>query len=73
MTDFHGKFVPLHRYFIIKFIIMARQIAETPILFGEDAERFLHDMNHVQPASQEEKQEACQSYEWMKSIATFQM
>ena len=30
---------------------MARQIAETPILFGEDAERFLHDMNHVQPAS----------------------
>lgn len=52
---------------------MARQIAETPILFGEDAKRFLHDMNHVQPASPEEKQEACQSYEWMKSIATFQM
>jgi hypothetical protein len=52
---------------------MARQIAETPILFGEDAKRFLHDMNHVQPASQEEKLEASQSYEWMKSIATLQM
>lgn len=52
---------------------MARQIAETPILFDEDAERFLHDMNHVQPASQKEREEASRSYEWMKSIATFQM
>ena len=52
---------------------MARQIAETPILFGEDAKRFLHDMNHVQPASQKERKTAAQSYEWMKSIATFQM
>ncbi|GEM_PF-4867437 len=33
----------------------------------------LHDMEHVQPATPEEKQEAAQSYEWMKSIATFQM
>ena len=70
---FHGKFVPLHRHFIIKFIIMARQIAETPILFGEDAERFLHDMNHVQPASQQEREEASHSFEWMKSIATFSL
>jgi hypothetical protein len=52
---------------------MARQIAETPILFGEDAERFLHDMNNVQPASQQEREEAVHSFEWMKSIATFKM
>jgi hypothetical protein len=52
---------------------MARQIAETPILYGEDAKRFLDDMNHVQPASQKERKTAAQSYEWMKSIATFQM
>ena len=58
---------------IQKHTIMARQIAETPILFGEDAKRFLHDMDHVQPASKEERKAATQSYEWMKSIATFQM
>ena len=52
---------------------MARQIAETPILFGEDAERFLRDMENVQPASEEEKMMALRAYEWMKSIATFPM
>ena len=52
---------------------MARRIAETPILFGEDAERFLYDMDHVTPVSQTEKDKAEKAYEWMKSIATFQM
>ena len=53
--------------------IMARPIAETPILFGEDAERFLYNMQHVQPASQEKKERMKKAYEWMKSIATFPM
>lgn len=50
---------------------MARQIAETPILYGEDAARFLRDMENVQPASREERAQSSQAYEWMKSIATF--
>ena len=52
---------------------MARQIAETPILYGEDAEKFLHSMEHVEPVSDEERAQTAQAYEWMKSIATFQM
>ena len=52
---------------------MARPIAETPILFGKDAERFLYNMQHVRPASQEKKDRMKKAYEWMKSIATFPM
>jgi hypothetical protein len=50
---------------------MARPIAETPILFDLDAERFQHNMDNVQPASREEMERCMRSYEWMKSIATF--
>ena len=32
---------------------MARPIAETPILYGEDAERFMYNMRHVKKISQE--------------------
>ena len=32
---------------------MARPIAETPILFGEDAKRFVEAMQNVKPASAE--------------------
>ncbi len=52
---------------------MARQINETPILFGEDAEKFLYDIEHVVPASKAERERAEKAYEWMKSIATFQV
>ena len=50
---------------------MARPIAETPILYGEDATRFMYNMRHVQKISQEEKERQRKAYEWMKSIATF--
>lgn len=50
---------------------MARPIKETPILFGEDARRFLEAMENVKPASQEEKQRVRAAYERMKKIATF--
>ena len=50
---------------------MARPIAETPILYGEDAERFMYNMHHVKPISHEEKDRMQKAYEWMKSIATF--
>ena len=54
-------------------IIMARPIKETPILFGEDAERFLKEMKEVKAASSEERQRVRQSYERLKKIATFMM
>ena len=50
---------------------MARPIAETPILYGEDATRFMHNMHNVTPISQEEREKGIRAYEWMKSIATF--
>ena len=52
---------------------MARPIKETPILFGEDAERFLKEMKEVKAASSEERQRVRQSYERLKKIATFLM
>ena len=51
---------------------MARPIAETPILYGEDAERLMYNMRHVKKISQEEKNSHRKAYEWLKSIATFQ-
>ena len=50
---------------------MARPIAETPILYGEDAERFMQRMHNVQKISAEEKERMRKSYEWIKSISTF--
>ena len=50
---------------------MARPIAETPILYGEDATRFMQRMHNVQKISAEEKERMRKSYEWMKSISTF--
>ena len=52
---------------------MARQIAETPILFGEDAKRFENNMKNVQPATEEERSLAEKAYQWMRSMATFAM
>ena len=50
---------------------MARPIAETPILYGEDAERFMYNMHHVKKVSQEERESCLKAYEWMKSISNF--
>ena len=50
---------------------MARPIAETPILYGEDATRFMYNMHHVQKISEEERERMRKSYEWVKSISTF--
>ena len=47
---------------------MARPIKETPILFGEDAKRFLASMQNVKPASQQEKQRVKAAYEKLKKI-----
>lgn len=52
---------------------MARPIKETPILYGKDAERFIHEMENVKPISEEEKKRVRASYEKIKKLATFMM
>jgi hypothetical protein len=50
---------------------MARPIGETPVLYGEDAVRFLDEMGNVKPASNEEKKRVRKAYDMLKKIATF--
>ncbi len=47
---------------------MARPIAETPILFGEDARRFEERMKHPRKTSPEELAEIKADYEWLKGM-----
>ena len=37
---------------------MARPIRNTPILIGEDAERFLHEISHLPPVEERKKERA---------------
>ncbi|GHT23301.1 hypothetical protein FACS189430_06360 [Bacteroidia bacterium] len=46
---------------------MARPIADTPVLRGQDAVRFMERMENVQPISQEERASMKADYEWFKS------
>ena len=52
---------------------MAKPIKETPILTGDDATRFECVTNEFVPASNEEKEQAQQAFEFFASIATFSM
>ena len=70
------KVLTFAKQILIKVIVktlfpVANPIAETPILFDEDARRFEERMKNVKPASAERKARAKAAYEWMKSIATF--
>lgn len=47
---------------------MARPIAETPILFGDDARRFEERMRHPRKETAEERAERIADYEWLKSM-----
>lgn len=51
--------------------IMARPIKETPTLYGEDARRFAYAVEHPRKVTAEEMRRMKESFEWMKSIATF--
>lgn len=42
---------------------MARPIKETPILTGEDAERFVRDMEEVEARSKEEREESRKEFQ----------
>ena len=46
--------------------IMAREIRETPILFGEDARRFLARMEERHPEPPEVRVQRLRDYEFMK-------
>ena len=46
---------------------------ETPILFGEDALRFLEEAENPVKVSDEERKRVDESYEYIKSIALFPM
>jgi hypothetical protein len=50
---------------------MARPIAETPFLFGEDARRFEREIANPVKISDEERREQRAAYEWFKARATF--
>ena len=50
---------------------MARPIAETPILYGEDAERFMYNMRHVKKEPPEVLERMERAYQKMKAICTF--
>lgn len=52
---------------------MARPIKETPILRGEDADRFMERMANVGKATAKEIEEAKKAYDAFKAISTFPM
>ena len=58
---------------ILKPRIMAKPIELTPTLRGQDAEKLLEIMDNVKPISQEERDRMRRNYEFMRSIATFDM
>ena len=50
---------------------MARPIAETPVLRGLEALRFMETMEKVKPVSQKRREEIKRDYQLVKSWATF--
>lgn len=53
-------------YSIFLFDIMARPIAETPVLYGEDAQRFESIIKSTQPYAKEKKEQLRKTYENFK-------
>lgn len=61
----------VHRRFytkvlIEKYLVMARPIADTPILYGADAERFESIIQNTEPYSNEKKEQLRKTYEDFK-------
>ena len=50
---------------------MARPIAETPTLYGEDAIRFEIAMRDVKPVPKERREEMLRNYEEVRKRCTF--
>ncbi len=67
----NNKCIFIFAIFILNFKIMARPIADTPILRGKDAKRFREAMENVQPLPAEERERMRKAYELAKQRATF--
>ena len=52
---------------------MAKPIKETPVLTDEDATRFECAIREFAPASNREKDQAQEAYDFFSSIATFNL
>ena len=52
---------------------MAQPIADTPVLTGKDALRFMKAMANVKPISKKRREEMERDYQLVKSWATFQL
>ena len=52
---------------------MARPIADTPILRGMEAVRFMEAMENVKPISRERRESIERSYQWARERADFQL
>ena len=50
---------------------MAKPIKETPVLIGDDATRFECASNEPVNATEEEKEQAQEAFDFFSSIATF--
>ena len=50
---------------------MARPIADTPVLTGKDALRFMQAMANVKPISKKRRKEMERNYQLAKSMADF--
>ena len=53
--------------------IMATPIAPTPILNAEESERLYEMIDNVKPVSPEERERMKRNYEYIRSIATFEL
>ena len=65
MLEIREKGLPLHRKTKIerRKSCMARPIKETPILYGEDARRFLERMKNPPKETKEERERRLKDYE----------
>ena len=52
---------------------MATPIAPTPVLNAEESERLFEMMDNVRPISKEERERMKRNYEFIRSIATFDL
>ena len=52
---------------------MATPIAPTPILNAEESERLYKMIDNVKPVSPEERERMKRNYEYIRSIATFEL
>ena len=53
--------------------VMATPIAPTPILNAEESERWYKMIDNVKPVSPEERDRMKRNYEYIRSIATFEL